>query len=109
MTSAESVVLAALADPIRRRLIDLLTLDGACTASALSKHLDITRQGVAKHLRVLAGAGLVRECRTGREVRFEVDVTQVRAAAGWLANRADEWDRQLTALKRAAEAGRDHD
>ena len=63
---------AALGDPMRLRVLDLLLERGDATASALAAALPITRQGVAKHLAVLERAGLVDARRAGREVRFAV-------------------------------------
>ena len=63
---------AALGDPMRLRLLDLLLERGDTTASALATALPITRQGVAKHLAVLERAELVVARRAGREVRFAV-------------------------------------
>lgn len=50
---------AAIGDPTRRRLLDLLLADGSGTATSLSGHLPVTRQAVAKHLGVLERAELV--------------------------------------------------
>ena len=50
---------AALGDPMRIRLLDLLLEQGEATASTLSAALPITRQGVSKHLAVLERDGLI--------------------------------------------------
>ena len=54
----QSDVFAALADPTRRHLFSQLTQDGPLTATALASDLSISRQAVAKHLAILADAGL---------------------------------------------------
>ncbi|NKG22510.1 ArsR/SmtB family transcription factor [Paeniglutamicibacter terrestris] len=66
-------VFAALADPTRIRLLNLLG-ESASSASRLSVPLGISRQAVAKHLRILLEAGLVKRNRTGRETVFETVV-----------------------------------
>ncbi len=96
-------VFAALGDPNRLRILDHLTRSPA-SATALVEDLEITRQAVAKHLRVLEGAGLVEGARTGREVRFELRPAQVERAARWLDDVAVGWERRLAAVKRAAES-----
>src|SRR6478609_2536518 len=63
---------AALGDPTRIRLLDLLLERGEATASALAGELPITRQAVSKHLAVLERDGLVTAHRSGREVRSAV-------------------------------------
>jgi DNA-binding transcriptional ArsR family regulator len=50
---------AAVADPTRRRLLDVLLARGEASATALTAELPVTRQGIAKHLAVLDRAGLV--------------------------------------------------
>ena len=57
----------ALADPSRRKLLDVLhALDGR-TLNELCEHLDMTRQGVTQHLDLLQAANLVAIVRRGRE------------------------------------------
>ena len=60
-------VFKALADPTRRRLLDLLYSDNGQTLSALCEHLDMTRQAVTQHLQQLEGANLVAVVWQGRE------------------------------------------
>src|SRR6201990_1836606 len=57
----------ALADPSRRKLLDLLYAHDGRTLSKLCEHLDMTRQGVTQHLDVLEAANLVAAVRRGRE------------------------------------------
>jgi len=57
----------ALADPSRRRLLDLLHAHDGRTLSDLCEHLDMTRQGVTQHLDLLEAANLVASVRRGRE------------------------------------------
>jgi DNA-binding transcriptional ArsR family regulator len=57
----------ALADPTRRKLLDLLHTHDGRTLNELCEHLDMTRQGVTQHLAVLEAANLVATMRRGRE------------------------------------------
>jgi len=57
----------ALADPSRRKLLDLLYATDAQTLGELCEHLDMTRQAVTQHLAVLEAANLVATRRRGRE------------------------------------------
>ena len=66
----EPDVFAALADPTRRTVLQEVATRGSATATELSAPLGITRQAVAKHLGVLADAGLVDGRRAGRETRY---------------------------------------
>ncbi|MFC9329718.1 ArsR/SmtB family transcription factor [Kitasatospora sp. NPDC057015] len=101
-------VLVALADPTRRRLLDLLAAQGAATATTLAGGLPVSRQAIVKHLAVLDGAGLVVGCRVGREVRYSLRPAGLDATTRWMSSLAADWDRRLAVVKRAAEAaGRD--
>ena len=57
----------ALADPTRRRLLDLLHAHDGRTLNDLCEHMDMTRQGVTQHLDLLEAANLVATARRGRE------------------------------------------
>jgi DNA-binding transcriptional ArsR family regulator len=98
---------AALADPTRLRLLDLLLQHGEATASALAAELPMTRQGIAKHLLVLQRADLVQAQRTGRETRFTVRHERLAQAQRQMAQVASRWDERLTKIKRIAEAAHD--
>jgi ArsR family transcriptional regulator, cadmium/lead-responsive transcriptional repressor len=95
---------AALADPTRLRLLDLLLEGGETTASALARELPITRQGIAKHLAVLERVDLVRARRVGRETRFAIRDERLAEAQRQMASVASRWDERLAAIKRIAEA-----
>jgi DNA-binding transcriptional ArsR family regulator len=60
-------VFKALADPTRRRLLDLLHRDNGQTLSALCEHMEMTRQAVTQHLQLLEDANLVAVVWQGRE------------------------------------------
>jgi len=94
---------AAVAEPGRRRLLDVLVTHGEATPTMLAKELPFTRQAVSKHLAVLVEAGLVDARREGREVRYTVRPDRLDAAAQALNAAASRWDRRLAAIKRLAE------
>lgn len=97
-------VLAALADPTRRQLLDLLAAHGQATATTLADGLPVSRQAVVKHLAVLDAAGLVDCTKVGREVRYGVRPEALDTTARWMAALAADWDRRLAKIKRVAEA-----
>ena len=98
------VVLAALADPTRRRILDGLSAAGGGTATTLAQDLPVTRQAVVKHLGVLHQAGLVVARKAGREVRYSVAPAPLETTARWMSELASEWDNPLQAVKRLAES-----
>jgi predicted transcriptional regulator len=95
---------SAIGDPTRRRLLDLLLIDGDGTATSLGQQLPVTRQAVAKHLSVLDRVGLVRATPAGREKRYRVDDVQLARAVAQLSSVGAAWDARLQRIKRIAEA-----
>ena len=95
---------SAIGDPTRRRLLDLLLVEGGGTATTLGRQLPVTRQAVAKHLGVLDRVGLVRVAPAGREKRYLVDDVQLARAVAQLSSVGAAWDARLQRIKRLAEA-----
>lgn len=94
------LVFGALADPTRRHLIELLAAEPGATATGLAATLPISRQAVAKHLKLLGEAGLVCSHRRGREALFELDPEPLGEAVAWIGSVGAEWDRSLEGLRR---------
>ena len=93
-------VFAALADPSRRRILAALAAGGPATATDLAARLPISRQAIAKHLALLAEAGLVAaEPGERRRVRYRLRSAPMQVAQQFLAALARDWDRQLEALQ----------
>jgi DNA-binding transcriptional ArsR family regulator len=95
---------SAIADPSRRRVLDLLVRSGEATASSLALKVPFTRQAVAKHLAILESTGLVTRRKDGREVLFRVDPNRLDDATRAMTQVANDWDQRLQAIKRLAEA-----
>ncbi len=94
----------ALADPGRRRLLDLLHKHDGCTLSELCEHMDMTRQGVTQHLDLLEAANLVATVRRGREkLHFLNPVPLQEIYDRWIAKFEKPRLRALTDLKRRLE------
>ena len=93
-------VFTALADPTRRAIPAALAAQGPATATDLAGRLPVTRQAIAKHLALLAEAGLVRaEPGERRRVRYRLRSAPMRVAQQFLAALARDWDGPLDALK----------
>lgn len=104
MTAAPIEVFAALGDPNRHRLLELLGTGGRASASDLADPMTVSRQAVTKHLEVLERAGLVSSQREGRRVLYAVERSTLVGSAAWLTEAATRWDRALLEVKVAAEA-----
>jgi DNA-binding transcriptional ArsR family regulator len=96
-------VFAALGDPTRLKLVAVLCASGALSIAQLTANTDISRQGVTKHLQVLAGAGLVRDLKLGRERLWQLEPEQIEEAKRTLEIIGRQWEVALGRLKTFAE------
>lgn len=102
---SEDRIFKALADPHRRRLLDLLFQHDGRSLSDLQTHLPMSRFGVMKHLQILAEAGLVTSRKIGREKRHYLNVVPIQGVYDrWVGKYARPWARTLTGLKDVLEA-----
>jgi DNA-binding transcriptional ArsR family regulator len=101
---ADDDLWSAIADPSRRRVLDLIVSNGGVSASWLARRVAFSRQAVSKHLVVLEEAGLVSRRKQGREVLYQVEVNRLDQATRAMTDLAAQWDRRLGAIKRLAEA-----
>jgi DNA-binding transcriptional ArsR family regulator len=96
-------IFAALGDATRLHIIAVLCAGGAMSIAEVTSGTKITRQGIAKHLRVLADAGLVRDVKIGRERLWECERAQLDRARRSLQLIEQQWDDALMRLKAAVE------
>ncbi|MGG1658205.1 ArsR/SmtB family transcription factor [Brevibacillus sp. NRS-1366] len=99
---AKHDVFQAIADPTRRKLLELLT-DRDMAVTVISSHFPISRTAVSKHLRILSDAGLVKEQKVGRETRYRLQPEPLQELQSWLSYYERFWDNKLNALKRLVE------
>src|SRR5215467_11828529 len=88
-------VFAALGDPTRLKLVAVLCAGGAFSIAQLTANTDISRQGVTKHLQVLAEAGVVRDVKVGRERLWQLDPAQIEEAKRTLEMIGRQWETAL--------------
>jgi DNA-binding transcriptional ArsR family regulator len=103
-TEPDDDLWAAIADPSRRRVLDLLVQRGEASASSLAGQVPFSRQAVSKHLAALEEAGLIGRRKQGREVLYRVDANRLDQATRAMVEVARQWDRRLDTIKRVAEA-----
>ena len=97
--------LGALADPIRRELVDLLA-GGERSAGELAGRFPVSRPAVSRHLRVLREAGLVRVRTDGKRRLYALDPEPLRELDTWLERYRDLWAHRLDALDTEIARGR---
>lgn len=92
-------VFAALGDTTRLKLVAVLCAGGALSIAQLTANTDMSRQGVTKHLQVLADAGVVRDVKIGRERLWQLDPAQIEEAKRTLELIGRQWEIALDKLK----------
>lgn len=92
-------VFAALGDPTRLALVQLLCEGSPFSISQLSAASPLSRQGITKHLRVLEDAGLVCSEKVGRESLFRLDPQPLHDAKRYIDVVSRQWDQALGRLK----------
>ncbi len=94
---ALNLVFAALADPVRREILD--RLDGHdLLVSEIAAHFDISLQAISRHIQVLVRAGMVSQERTGRISRCRFDAGPIHGASLWLNRYSKYWQAQFDLL-----------
>ena len=91
-------VFAALANPTRRDVLDLL-LDGPRPVQDIAERFDMARPSVSEHLKVLRDAGLVTETRHGRQRHYAVQPEPLRDLQRWLSPYERFWRGKLGDLR----------
>src|SRR3712207_3089163 len=90
---------AALAEPHRRQILDLLR-DGERPAGELVERLDLSQPGVSKHLKVLREAGLVAVRPDGKRRMYALRAEPLAEVDAWLARYRTLWSESLDAPER---------
>src|SRR3982074_1437295 len=91
----------ALADPVRREILDLLREESRTTGDICGAFPDLTRFGVLNHMAVLKEAGMLRVEQRGRERLKHIDAEPLRGAyEDWFRNYEVLWAGRLGRLKR---------
>jgi DNA-binding transcriptional ArsR family regulator len=92
-------VFAALGDETRLRLVARLCDEGPQSIAKLTEGSDVTRQAIAKHLRVLEDAGVVSGSREGRESVWQIEPRRLDAARRSLDLISARWDSAIERLR----------
>ena len=97
--------LAALADPVRRELLELLAR-GELAAGELAGRFPVSRPAISRHLRVLREAGLVTARAEGKRRLYALDPRPLRELDAWLEPYRELWAQRLDALDTEIARGR---
>ncbi|KRF47902.1 ArsR family transcriptional regulator [Bacillus sp. Soil745] len=95
-------VFQAIADPTRRKVLQLLA-EGDLPISEITSHFSMSRTAIAKHLHILSEAELVSGRKVGREKRFRLQPEPLAELKKWLSFYDQFWDNKLSILKHVIE------
>lgn len=77
--------LKALADPIRREILNLLK-QGRMSAGEITEHFEVTGASVSRHLSVLKEADLIRDTREGKFIFYDINTSVLEETLLWIAD-----------------------
>jgi DNA-binding transcriptional ArsR family regulator len=95
--AADTDVFYAIADPTRRRILDLLAKEDAPVKTLLPM-FEMSQPAISQHLRVLRDVGLVAERRVGRERIYSVVAAELEMVADWAMQYERFWTKRLDRL-----------
>ena len=75
--------LKALADPIRREILNMLK-SGRLSAGEIVEHFDVTGASISRHLSVLKDADLIRDTREGKYIYYELNASVLEEIMLWI-------------------------
>ena len=91
----------ALAEPRRRRVVEILAHRGALSATQISDEFDVTPQAISQHLRVLREADVLRMERRAQRRLYTFNPRSTLRIQGWAAEMTELWNHRLARLDRA--------
>lgn len=95
---AKADIFAVLANPVRRRILELL-LERSATVNSLVDEFRLRRPAVSEHLQVLRKAKLVRDKRQGRERYYSIEPARLAEVDEWVKPFVRYWQRRMKALE----------
>jgi DNA-binding transcriptional ArsR family regulator len=101
---------SALAEPRRRKIIEILASNGELSATQIYTRFDITPQAVSQHLKVLLAAGLLEVERRSQQHIYQLSPDSMAEVEEWLAHTRRLWSERLDNLGKLlkAEKGKEH-
>ena len=95
MNTVQPAMFAALADPTRLSIVDLLAQAGELSASQISSKFDSTASAISQHLKVLREAGLVLVQKRAQQRIYQLDTAQMTGIKDWVDVRTHQWQDRL--------------
>ena len=90
-------IFQAIADPTRRAILTLLTMQ-ALTPNVMAEKFEMSRQAVSKHIKVLQECELVKPTQSGREIYYHFNAKKMQEFDHWLAQFRKSWETKFNQL-----------
>lgn len=87
----------AIADPTRRAILVLIATQ-TLTPNAIAEHFDTTRQAVSNHIKILTECELLRQEKSGREIRYSLNHEEMKEIDNWLEQFRKLWKTRFDQL-----------
>ncbi len=97
-------VFYALAEPRRRKIIELLALNGQLSATEICNDFEITAQAVSQHLRVLLESGLLKMERNSQKRIYSINTAKVSEIEDWARRIDSTWNERFDVLESVLES-----
>ena len=91
-------VFQAIADPVRRDIIDLLA-EEPLTVNAVAEQFDISRPAISKHIKILTECGLVKSVAEGRERKCILIPRELSTVSDWVHQHKQLWESKLDSFE----------
>ena len=91
----------ALAEPRRRRVVEILAQRGQLSASQICKEFDVTPQAISQHLKILREANVLRMEKKAQQRLYTFNPRSVAEIQGWTTEMALLWSKRLARLERS--------
>ena len=91
-------VFQAIADPVRRDIIDMLASD-KLTVNAIAEKFEISRPAVSKHIKILNECGLVKTVSNGRERHCIIIPKELSKVSDWVEQHRQLWEGKLDSFE----------
>ena len=88
----------AIAEPRRRRIVELVAAGGRLTATEIANNFDVTPQAVSQHLRILIDAGVLKMERQSQQHIYQVNPWAIEEMERWLEHTRMLWNKRLDVL-----------
>jgi DNA-binding transcriptional ArsR family regulator len=91
---------SAIADPTRRKIIEMLASQGPLSASQISDQFNISPPAISQHLKVLREADVVRMEKRAQQRIYSINPQRMLEVEGWVQQMVEGWNSRFDALDR---------